>query len=88
MLDVHHSKNVKFKNTTIKDSGLGGVMFVYSSNQVQFEKCTIIQSNKSSNDFWTCFHLDCYITLNDCTIRTPNALGDTKYIKQSGCKWY
>lgn len=88
MLDISHSNNITFKNTTIKDSACGTIMYVSSSNQVQFESCTLIQSTKNSNDHWKSFSLSCDISLINCTIRSVNTLGDTQYIKQSGCKWY
>lgn len=87
MVDIAHSNNITFKNTTIKDSACGTLIYVSSSEQVQFEKCTFIQTSEGS-DSWKCFKLHCYIALENCTIRSKNALGDTQYIKQSGCKWY
>lgn len=88
LIDVSDSQNIKFKNTIIKDSNCGTLIDIRSSNQVQFEKCTFIQTNRGS-DFWTCFKLKCYISLANCTIRSKSTyLGDTQYIKQSGCKWY
>ena len=89
LIDISDSQNIKFKNTIIKDSDCGTLLSVSSSNQVQFEKCTLIQSTNGWSDWWKCFRLSCNISLINCTIRSKNIYsGDTEYIKQSGCKWY
>jgi len=89
LLEISQSKNITFKNSIIKDSGCGTLMYVSSSDQVKFEKCTFTQTKGAITDWWTCFKLNCYISLVNCTIRSKNTyLGDTQYIKQSGCKWY
>ncbi len=88
LIDIRDSKNIKFNNTIIKDGNCGTLINIWSSNQVQFDKCSFIQTHQGS-DFWTCFKLKCNISLTNCTIRSANTyLGDTQYIKQSGCKWY
>lgn len=84
MLDVLNSNNIKFINTILKDSDSGEIVRVTSSNCVQFDNCSFIQNNKGRG----CFGLNCDISLDNCTIRTSNELGDTQFIKQSGCKWY
>lgn len=89
LLEINHSNNVVFTNTILKESIMGTMISVYSSTQVQFDKCSFIDDTHTGENMYghKCFSLNCDVTLKNCSINYTDTYGDTKYIKDVGCKW-
>lgn len=89
LLEINNSNNVNFKNTILKESVMGTMISVYSSSQVQFDNCSFIDDTHTGENMYghKCFSLNCDITLKNCSINYTNTYGDTKHIKDVGCKW-
>lgn len=90
MLDVNQSSNIKFRNTKFQNSKMGTIISIWSSEQVEFDKCSFIDATHTGEQMYghKCFSLNCYITLKNCTIHYTNTYGDTNFINQVDCKWY
>jgi len=90
LIGIGRSKNVRVRNTELKESVMGTMIDVYNSENVLFEDCSIIDDTHTGEDLYShkCFSLNCNISLIKCKIHYTNNYGDRSYIKEEGCTWY